>query len=490
MNFIRLILFFSLAWITGNAFSEEAEDPDIHKAQMSVINAIDKYHQTNTKIAQQIWDWAELGYLETRSSKLLQSRLKDHGFAIEAGVAEIPTAFVASYGSTEPVIAFLAEFDALPGISQDDSPVRTVIENKTAGHACGHHLLGTGAVAAALAVKSWLSASGNAGTVRVYGTPAEEGGSGKVYMVRAGLFDDVDIVLDWHPSDHNSANLSPNLANRSAKFRFTGAAAHAAGAPDRGRSALDGVEAMNMMVNMMREHIPQESRIHYVITSGGEAPNVVPAYAEVYYYLRHPEPNVLIDDIWNRVVLAAEGAALGTGTKVTHEIMHGNRNLLVNEYLQKLAHRILTKHGGVKYSKTEQNFAKTIYASFKKPKRKLGSQMKILPFEEKQAYGSTDVGDVSWTAPTARFRIASWVPGTSAHSWQAVAAGGTSIGYKGMKSAASVLAATAVEIFLKPEHVKAAQAEFKRRRGPDFKYRAMLGDRDPPLNLRVPHHPR
>ena len=279
-----------------------------------------------TTAARQIWEWAEVGYQEERSSALLQQTLSNAGFSIKTGVAGIPTAFVASYGSGEPVIAILAEFDALPGVSQQALPERLPVDGGTAGHACGHHLFGVGSVAAAITAREWLEQSGTSGTVRLYGTPAEEGGSGKVYMVRAGLFDDVDAVIHWHASDRNSALPGTTLANRSAKFRFTGTASHAAAAPERGRSALDGVEAMNHMVNLLREHVPSSTRIHYVITQGGTAPNVVPEFAEVFYYVRAPSPEQLLP-IWQRVESAARGAAQGTGTMVDWEIIHGNYNI-------------------------------------------------------------------------------------------------------------------------------------------------------------------
>ncbi len=258
-----------------------AEEPDIGQF-------VDLRYQETARLARTLWEYAEVGYQEEKSSALLQSALAAEGFDIEAGVAGIPTAFIASYGETEPVIAILAEFDALPGINQDALPTRSPIEGKGAGHACGHNLFGAGSVGAAIAVKHWLDETGSAGTIRLYGTPAEEGGSGKVYMVREGLFDDVDIALHWHADDENSAAARTTLANRSAKFRFYGVSAHAAGAPEKARSALDGVEAFNHMVNLMREHVPQETRIHYVITAGGLAPNVVPDFAEVFYYVRNP----------------------------------------------------------------------------------------------------------------------------------------------------------------------------------------------------------
>ena len=250
-----------------------------------------------------------------RSSGILQAELESAGFDVESGVAGMPTAFIASYGVGSPVIGILAEFDALPGISQQVAGERAPIPGLGAGHACGHHLFGTGSVAAAIAAKEWLEQSGTQGTIRLYGTPAEEGGAGKVYMVRAGLFDGVDTVLAWHPGDANNASPATSLANISAKFRFSGVSAHAAGAPEQGRSALDGVEAMNHMVNLMREHVSQESRIHYVITSGGSAPNVVPDFAEVYYYVRHPDVEIAKSN-FDRVVQAAQGAAMGTDTEV------------------------------------------------------------------------------------------------------------------------------------------------------------------------------
>ena len=269
-----------------------AQEPDIAKF-------LDSRYDETARIARTLWEFAEVGYQEEKSSALLQATLAAEGFDVQPGVAGMPTAFVASYGETGPVIAILAEFDALPGINQDATPQRSPIAGKGAGHACGHNLFGAGSVGAAIAVKHWLDATGSPGTVRLYGTPAEEGGSGKVYLVRAGLFDDVDIALHWHASGQNSAAARTTLANRSGKFRFRGVSAHAAGAPDKARSALDGVEAFNYMTNLMREHVPQETRIHYVITAGGLAPNVVPDFAEVFYYLRHPEA-AKVAELWVR----------------------------------------------------------------------------------------------------------------------------------------------------------------------------------------------
>lgn len=444
---------------------------------------LDARFPVTAETARALWDYAEVGYQETRSSALLQEQLAAEGFDVEAGVAGIPTAFVASYGSGGPVLAVLGEFDALPGITQDAVARRSPRPEKAAGHACGHNLFGAGSAAAAIALRRWLEETGTPGTIRFYGTPAEEGGSGKVYMVRAGLFDDVDFALHWHPADRNSAAARTTLANRSAKFRFSGLSAHAAGAPERGRSALDGVEAMNFMVNLMREHVPQETRIHYVITAGGQAPNVVPDFAEVFYYLRHPDAG-MVQQLWRRLEAAARGAAAGTGTRVEREIIHGNHPVLVNETLQQAMDGVLRELGGVVYTDAETAFAKEIRSSFSSPGLDLGSQRRVQPYSLSLGYGSTDVGDVSMTVPTVGAQIATWVPGTPAHSWQAVAAGGTSIGFKGADLAARALSSAAIRLYTEPQLRAAAREEFERRRGDDFEYEALLGDRDPPLDYR------
>ncbi|MGD9799602.1 MAG: amidohydrolase [Parvularculaceae bacterium] len=460
-----------------------AEAPTLSPDAKKVIAGIDAHYDDIADLASKIWGYAEVGYKEEQSSALLQDALKAEGFSIKNGVAGIPTAFVAEWGTNGPVIAVLAEFDALPGINQDAVATRAPIEGKAAGHACGHNLFGAGSVGAAIAIKNWLAETKTPGVIRLYGTPAEEGGSGKVYMVRDGLFKDVDFALHWHADDKNSAEARTSLANRSAKFRFHGTSAHAAGAPERGRSALDGVEAFDMMVNMMREHVDQAARIHYVITKGGNAPNVVPDEAEVFYYVRHPDTKG-VEEIWARLEDAARGAALGTGVKVDWEVIHGNNPLLINEMLAKVMHEKLLEVGGVTYTKEEEAFAKKIYASFNNPDAALGDQEKIQPYEKSLGYGSTDVGDVSYAVPTVGLRTATWVPGTAAHSWQAVAASGMSIGHKGATVAAKALTLTAIELYQNEGLREAARAEFDAARGPNYKYKSLLGDRKPPLDYR------
>ncbi len=465
--------------LTSSALFAQATKPE-------VFARIDAGRAVYNDIALKIWDYAEVGYREHRSSALLQERLKQEGFAVEAGVAGMPTAFVASAGSGAPVIAVLAEFDALPGASQEAVPEKKVRPGATAGHACGHHLFGAGSVQAAVAIQGWLRATGRPGTVRVYGTPAEEGGSGKVYLVRAGLFRDVDAALHWHAADRNTVMMNPSLSNRSGKFRFRGVSSHASSAPDRGRSALDGVEAMNHMINLLREHVPDTTRIHYVITRGGEAPNVVPAFAEVYYYVRNPSRDV-VRDVWERVENAAKGAALGTGTTVEWEITGGVYDLLPNEALGRVAHANLAAVGGVTYDAAEREFAAAIGRTLlgKAPAPEIAALVPPFnPNPPRDGAGSTDVGDVSWNVPTVGVRTATWAPGTPGHSWQAVACGGTSMGLKGMNVAAKVLAGTMIDLFSDPAAIAAARRELDARRGPDFRYQAIIGDRAPPLNYR------
>lgn len=461
------------------AQSPQALSPEAQK----LIAAIDSRESEIADLSSKIWGYAELGYKEEQSSKLLQDALKAGGFSVKSGVAGIPTAFVAEWGKGGPVIGILAEFDALPGINQDAVPTRSPIDGKIAGHACGHNLFGAGSVGAALAIRDWLEETKTPGTIRLYGTPAEEGGSGKVYMVRDGLMNDVDFALHWHAADENKATAKTSLANRSAKFRFHGTSAHAAAAPERGRSALDGVEAFDMMVNMMREHVDQDARIHYVITKGGNAPNVVPDEAEVFYYVRHPD-TAGVEAIWARIEDAARGAALGTGVKVDWEIIHGNNPLLINETMAKMAQEKLQAVGGISYTKEESDFARKIYATFDAPQAALGDEQKIQPYEKGVGFGSTDVGDVSWATPTVGITTATWVPGTAAHSWQAVAASGMSIGEKGAVLAAKVLTLSAIELYENEDLRNAARAEFDAARGPNYKYKSLLGDRKPPLNFR------
>lgn len=452
-----------------------------------IVKHLDDQKSHYENMAATIWKWAEPGYLEFKTTELMQSELSKAGFTIEKGIAEIPTAFVASFGSGKPVIGILAEMDALPGLSQLPTANQQAAEEGGYGHGCGHNLFGTGSIAAAIATKNWMSANNIKGTIRLYGTPAEEGaGGGKTYLVRAGVFNDVDAVLHWHPGDNNSASPSSSLAYKVALFRFKGQAAHAAAAPDKGRSALDGVEAMNFMVNLMREHVSQESRIHYVIKKGGLTSNIVPDFAEVEYTIRNPTVAGL-NEIWDRLLKTAEAAAMGTGTSVSHEVMTGLYNVLPNETLAKLMQQNLETVGGVNYTAEEKSFAeeirKTVSATNLPP---INSAAEVKPYAlNGLTSASTDVGDVSWVVPTAGLSTATWVPGIPAHSWQAVACDGMSIGYKGMMVAAKTIALSAADIFRNPNVLMLATDELKKARGGEsFQYRSLAGDRKAPLDYR------
>ncbi len=466
-------------------FSLKLSAQDLDKTKAEIIQQLDQQMDHYGQVAHQIWGFAEMGYQEHQSTQLLQKTLKDAGFSIEAGVADMPTAFVASWGSGKPIIGILAEFDALPGLAQEAFPERKAIDGQKAGHACGHHLFGTGSTAAAIAVKNWLEESGTKGTIRLYGTPAEEGGGGKVYMVREGLFDDVDAVINWHPGSGNQASAGSSLAVRGIKFRFHGKASHAAGSPEQGRSALDGVEAFTTMVNLMREHVPDATRIHYVISRGGEAPNVVPAFAEVILRIRHPDVE-MVKSIYDRIVLAAKGAAMGTGTTMTQEIYMGYYNLLPNEPLAEKMYENLKIVGGVTYNEEEQQFAQKIIGTLDKKgiTPDLSQEIESYSVSYVGRGGSTDVGDISWQVPTVGMSAATWVPGTSAHSWQAVAAGGTSIGTKGMMVAAKAMTITAIDLYKDQSIIERAKAKLNELRGEDFKYESLVGDRKPPLDYR------
>jgi aminobenzoyl-glutamate utilization protein B len=482
MRYCTLLL---CGWLVITA-AQAQKAPANAKLKTQAIADIQAQHEAYKQIALQIWGYAEVGYKEKESSALLQKTLTDNGFSVQAGVADIPTAFVATYGSGKPVIGILAEFDALPGLAQDSVPEKKPIAGKAAGHGCGHHLFGTASVAAGIELKKLIEQKKITGTIKVFGTPAEEGGSGKVYMVREGLFADVDAVIHWHPGSMNSVSLGSSLSNISAKFRFKGISAHAAASPERGRSALDAVEAMNYMVNMMREHVPSTTRIHYVITSGGKAPNVVPDYAEVYYYVRHPSREV-VREVFDRVVKAANGAATGTETTMEYEITGGVYEILNNKPLAEAMYKNLQQVGGIAYTPQEVSFAKKLQSSFDYSVPPIESAGKVEPLREEKdvlAGGSTDVADVSWTVPTVGLSTATWVPGTPAHSWQAVACGGTDIGAKGMISAAKTMALTGIDLFTTPTLLQKAKEEFTKARGNDFKYSPLVGNRKPALNYR------
>jgi aminobenzoyl-glutamate utilization protein B len=450
------------------------------------IDAFVRSHADSSwEMARKIWEWAEVGYQEKRSSALLADALEKGGFRIERGVAAIPTAFVATIGSGKPIIGILGEYDALPGLSQQDVPTHHARPGLTAGHGCGHHLFGTASATACLALAEQVKAGKIKGTLRFYGCPAEEGGSAKAFMVRAHLFDDCDAVLHWHPSSENATGDVSSQARIAARFRFHGTSAHAAGAPEAGRSALDAVELMNHAAELLREHTPDYTRIHHVITAGGEAPNVVPDFAEALYYIRHPKAEV-VKGLYDRLVKCAEAGALATGTRLETVYLGGIVEIVPNPVIGRLARANLERLNDLHYDESEKDFADEIRKSLAglRATPPLETLSRVADRTGQVGTGSTDVGDVSWIVPTAGFTTACWVPGTSAHSWQAVAAGGTTIGRKGMVLAARTLAATAFDLFQSPRVLESAKAEHRRRLAGQS-YHSLLGpDQKPPLDYR------
>ena len=477
------LLFLALTTAYG-ATAHSQSSPTAHK---QVEKNVDEGAANWKQVSKEIWGYAELGYHENKSSTLLQTQLKAAGFAVQAGVADEPTAFVASYGSGEPVIAILGEFDALPGLSQQTSPDRDPVVANAPGHGCGHNLLGSGAALAAVSVKEYMQANHIAGTLRYYGTPAEEGGSGKVYMVRDGLFKDVDVVLHWHPGDHNAVINGGLLAVDSAKFTFHGVAAHAAMAPDRGRSALDAVMLMGNGIEFMREHIPSNSRVHYIISKGGVAPNVVPDLAQMDLMARNPS-NIVLTGIWDRILKVAQGAALMTGTTLEVTDIGSDANIVSNDALAPVAQKNLEEVGGYTMDASQKEFAlklqKTLGIDTPPNIDETDSIEPLRPVDPNAPSASTDVGDVSWTVPTIGFTTATFVPGVAAHTWQATASAGMSIGQDGMIIASKAIALTAVDLFANPELVKAAKADFERKMAGKTYQSPIPAEQKPLINYR------
>jgi len=457
----RLLACSALLALAPAVWAQSSVSP--HKELQHIV---DEHAQQWKDVSKQVWDYAEMGYHETKSSTLLQQQLKAAGFSVEAGVADEPTAFVASYGSGKPIIGILGEFDALPGLSQKAVPDRDPVIDGAPGHGCGHNLLGAGAALAAVAVKQYMVEHHIAGTLRYYGTPAEEGGSGKVYMVRDGLFKDVDVVLQWHPGNSNVVANGGALAVDSAKFTFHGTAAHAAMSPDRGRSALDAVMLMGTGLEYMREHVPATTRIHYIISKGGAAPNIVPDLAQMDLMARSPF-NQTLAGVWTRILDVAKGAALMTGTTLEVTDIGSDANIIANDALAPVAQKNLEEVGGYTMTPDQKAFALELQKSLNAETiPSLDVTEKIQPlraYDPNQPSASTDVGDVSWNVPTIGFSTATFVPGVAAHSWQAAASAGMSIGQTGMVIASKALALTAIDLLTTPQLVADAKADFTRQ---------------------------
>lgn len=463
-----------------------------------LYETVDEERETLEGLARDIWETPELGLHEEESSRLLRETLAEEGFEIETGVGDMPTAFLATYGDGGPRIGILGEFDALPGLSQEAKPEREPREEGQPGHGCGHNLFGTACLGGAVAVKRAIERGDLDGTVVYAGCPAEETLVGKVFMARDGAFDDLDAAVTWHPSDLNTAQLGGSLALDSVRYTFEGEAAHAAAAPESGRSALDAVQLMNTAVEYMREHVSQEARVHYNIVEGGEAPNVVPPEATVWYFVRAPTRDEVeritawLDDI-------AEGAAMMTQTEGRKRMLTGCYDFLANETVTDVIWENLRELGTVGYDDADREFAAELQETF--PEGRIEERLEDLdedhreaarddplytepvpPTEDNGTSGSTDVGDVSWITPTAQFRATTWAFGTPGHSWQAVAADG-SFGTRGMLHAARVVAGSVADLLADEERLAAAREEFEEVAGPDAYESPLPDDATPPFDV-------
>lgn len=466
--------------------------------QAFISDYIENRSETFIRISDKIWETPEIYFEEYQSAEYLCQALEEEGFHVEREVAGLPTGFIGSFGSGKPVVAILGEFDALTGLSQKKGLTHNEPNLPGGhGHGCGHNLLGTGAFAAAVSVKEYMKQTGLKGTVRFYGCPAEESGSGKAYMVRAGLFDDVDVALSWHPETKPIIMNYSTLANYAARFVFHGKSAHAAAAPHLGRSALDAVELMNIGVNYLREHMIPEARVHYAITdTGGTSPNVVQSRAEVLYFIRAPKKKQVLD-LCNRVNDIAKGAALMTGTKMEVIFEGAASDLIPNNTLAEVMYKNLTAIGVPTYDEFDQKYAKEIRdslspedreAAFAGMDKQTAAKLKdkhiadVIPPLTKETLlsGSTDVGDVSWIVPTIQCMTACWALGTPFHTWQVVSQGAMPIGHKGMLQAGKVIACTAIELMENPNMIEQAKEEHQDRLDGETYISLIPDEQEPP----------
>ncbi len=449
-------------------------------AKVEAVQSVERHQAELVNVADQVWAFAETALREHRSAALLADFTEAHGFTVQRGVAGMPTAFVASYGSGRPVIGILGEYDALPGLSQKAQPTKEPLVAGAPGHGCGHNLLGTASLGAALALKELIAAGTLDGTIRYYGTPAEEAVGGKLYMVRAGLFRDVDVVMAWHPADEIQADTDSSQAMADVMVRFTGTTAHAAADPWNGRSALDGVEVFTTAINLMREHVRPTVRMHYVIPDGGDVPNVVPGHASVWIWFRDSKHDG-VDDLLERARAIAKGAALATGTSATFTVQSGDWETLTNIAGAKLLYANLQWLGPLRFTDQEQEFARTIQRETGTDPVGLEGEVKPLDLDPGPPEGgSTDVADVSWQVPTINLSVTTAAVDAPWHAWPVVATGGMSIGHKGMLYAAKAMAATMVDLYQQPEELAAIQREFKEKTE-GVVYHAYLPEGPPPI---------
>lgn len=451
------------------------------KNKEAIIASVEKHKENLIKISDDIWALAETAFEENQSSKILSDYAEQQGFKVERGVAGMPTAFVATYGSGKPVISVLGEFDALPGLSQKAEPNKNPLNEGAAGHGCGHNMFGAGSLGAAVAIKELIESGKIKGTIKFFGTPSEEKYFGKIWMVREGLWNDVDVNISWHPSASTEADVQSSLALVDFKVEFFGQAAHASLDPWNGRSASDALELYTTGVNYYREHVKPTVRMHYHIQDGGQVVNVVPDYSRVWMRVRDTKRSGMMP-VYQQVMKMAEGAAIMANVDYKVSLISGIYEVLVNREGGKIMQNNLELLGSIKYTPEEIEFGKGIQAATGKPQ--IGMDSKINPLLETQEHpggGSTDVGDVSWNVANINLGVTTAPAGTPWHSWAVVACGGMSIGHKGMVYSSKAMAMTMVDLFEDPKLVDKVKAEYKQRKD-DEVYEAMVPDGPPPIN--------
>ncbi len=450
------------------------------KSKQKIIAALDAKYEELTTLSDKIWSFEEEAFQESQSAQALIEYAKANGFTVQEGVAEIPTAFTAEFGSGSPIIGIMGEFDALPGLSQKTVPYKNPLNAGGAGHGCGHNLFGVASLGAATVVKELIESGELSGTVRFYGTPAEEKYFGKLWMVRAGLFDDVDVMMDWHPSASTKAAVQSSLALVDFMVEFTGQAAHASSDPWNGRSASDALELYTTGINFYREHVKPTVRIHYHIQDAGKVVNVVPDYARIWTRVRDTKREGM-DVVWKQVERIAEGAAIMANVDYEIKLISGVHEIVVNRTGGARMQKNLEFLGSITYTDEEEAFAKKIQKATGKPE--VGLNAEITPMEETLEHpmgGSTDAGDVSWVVPTIRLVATTAPKDTPWHSWAVVACSGMSIGHKGMVYASKALSMTMVDLFKDEDLRNRVKAEFKERVG-DYEYKGILPDGPPPI---------
>ncbi len=470
---ILIILLLGLTSVPLNAQNKKA-------LKKEVIASVETQKDELITVSDKIWAAAEIAFQEKVSSQTLIDYARANGFDVEVGVAETPTAFVATYGSGKPVIGILGEFDALPGISQKTVPEKTPYKKGAAGHGCGHNMYGTASLGAAVAIKNLIAEGKLKGTIKFFGTPAEEKFFGKLWMARAGLFDDLDACLDWHPADTIEADVQSSLALVDFKVEFFGQTAHASADPWNGRSASDALELYTHGINSFREHVKPTVRIHYHIQDGGQVVNVVPDYSRIWVRVRDTKREGM-NEVYEHVKKMAEGAAIMADVDYEINLISGIHEILPNRAGGVAVQENLETLGPLSYTSEELDFAYKIQEATSKPK--LGINGKITPLKptaEHPMGGSTDVGDVSFLVPVVRLGVTVAPEGTPWHSWAVVACGGMSIGHKGMVYAAKALSMSMVDLFTDSKLLQKVKDEFKMRKG-DYQYSPMLPPGPPPI---------